>query len=113
MISAKEVQPAKDKTPSPLKPVDAHVHLVGNGSGGTGCWLRLRMWQRPLAGLMLRQVGLSRSAIKGDLDRLYVERLIEWVRGSSLGAIVLLAQEHVYDDAGRRLPNAGAFHVPN
>jgi uncharacterized protein len=93
--------------------VDAHVHVVGSGSGGTGCWLRPRPWQRPLIELMLRQVGLPRAAIRGDLDRLYVERLLELVRTSSLGAVVVLAQEQVYDDHGRLQADRGAFHVPN
>src|SRR5215471_3839490 len=95
------------------KPVDAHVHLVGNGSGGTGCWLRLRSWQRPLAELMLRQVGLPRSAVKGDLEVLYIQRLLELVRTSSLGAVVILAQEQVHDDEGNPLPDEGAIYVPN
>jgi hypothetical protein len=95
------------------KPVDMHVHIVGNGSGNTGCRLRISSWRRPMAMLMLRHVGLPLAALKGDLDRLYAERLLELVRGSSLSAIVILAQEQVYDDSGQALPDAGAFYVPN
>jgi hypothetical protein len=95
------------------KPIDMHVHLVGNGSGGTGCWLRVRGWRRPFAALMLQHIGLPFRALYGDLDRLYVERLLELVAGSSLGAVVLLAQEQVYDEQGHLLPDAGAFYVPN
>jgi hypothetical protein len=62
---------------------------------------------------MLRQVGLPWSALKGDLDALYIQRLLELVRTSSLGALVILAQEQVHDDAGNPLPDAGAFYVPN
>src|SRR5215471_1477506 len=72
-----------------MAPVDAHVHVVGNGSGGTGCWLRVRGWHRPLAAMMLRHIGLPPGAMKGDLDRLYLERLLELVRGSSLGAVMM------------------------
>src|SRR5215467_738990 len=81
-------------------PVDVHVHIVGNGSGNTGCWLRLSPWRRPMAALMLRHLGLPGDALEGDFDRLYVERLLQMVRSSSLGAIVVLAQEHVLDDRG-------------
>jgi len=95
------------------KPVDAHVHIVGNGSGGTGCWLRLQLWRRPMAALMLRHVGLPREALDGDLDRLYVERLLQLVRGSSLSAVVLLAHDLTYDDSGRPLEEFGSFYVPN
>ncbi len=98
---------------TPLPPIDAHVHIVGNGSGGTGCWLRLSPWRRPLAALMLRHVRLPASALRGDLDRLYVERLLDLVRGSSLGAVVILAQEKVHDDQGRPLEDLGSFYVPN
>lgn len=95
------------------KPIDMHVHIVGNGSGGTGCWLRVTGWHRPLAALMLRQIGLPGDAMAGDLDRLYVERLREHVRGSSLGAVVILAQDDVHDEQGRVMRDVGSFFVPN
>lgn len=66
-----------------------------------------------MAELMLRHMGLPTAALRGDLDRLYVQRLLELVRNSSLGAVVILAQEHVYDQDGREQPQAGAFYVPN
>jgi uncharacterized protein len=94
-------------------PVDMHVHVVGNGSGNTGCWLRVSNWRRPMAKLMLHHVGLPATALQEDLDRLYVDRLLELVRGSSLGAVVILAQEQVHDDQGNALPELGSFYVPN
>jgi len=95
------------------RPVDMHVHVVGNGTGGTGCWVRLSRWRRPLAALMLRQIGLPGDALRGDLERLYCERLLEQVRGSSLGAVVILAQDEVRDPQGRVLEGVGSFYVPN
>src|SRR5437868_9138827 len=98
----------------PSKPIDMHVHVVGNGTGGTGCSLSLHgIWHRTLAGMMLRHIGLPASALKGDLDRLYVERLLELVRTSSLGHIVILAQDWVHDDQGGALKGKGSFFVPN
>ncbi len=105
--------PPEAPGPPQLRPIDVHVHLVGNGSGGTGCWLRLRGWRRTLAPLLFRDLGLPRGAMAGELDRLYVERLLELVRGSSLGAVVLLAQDLVHDNEGRPLPEASTFYVPN
>ena len=70
------------------------------------------MW-RVFGAVMLRQAGLAAAALKGDLDRLYVERLLQMVRTSSLGAIVILAQEQAYDDQGKAIPGAGRFFVPN
>jgi len=90
-----------------------HVHVVGNGTGGTGCWLRVGTWHRPLAAIMLRHIGLPGGAMSGDLDRLYIERLLELVRGSSLGAAVILAQDLVYDEQGKVIEGAGSFYVPN
>lgn len=95
------------------KPIDMHVHIVGNGTGGTGCWLRVSGWHRPLAALMLRHIGLPSGAMTGDLDRLYVERLLALVRDSSLGAAVILAQDDVHDEQGRVMAGVGSFYVPN
>jgi hypothetical protein len=90
-----------------------HVHVVGNGSGGSGCWLRVRGWHRPLAALMLRQIGLPPHAMEGELETLYVQRLLEQVRNSSVNQAVILAQDLVHDDHGRPLKDAGSFYVPN
>ncbi len=94
-------------------PVDVHVHMVGNGSSGSGCWLRVSSWRRPFAGIMLRHLGLGQSVLKGDLDRLYAERLLELVRGSSLSAVVLLAHDLPRDDQGQPLPDKMPFYAPN
>jgi hypothetical protein len=100
-------------TPTLEQPIDMHVHVVGNGAGGTGCWLRVKAWHRPMAAMMLGHIGLPGTALKGDLDRLYVERLLELVRGSSLGAAVILAQDEVHDEQGRVMEGVGSFYVPN
>jgi uncharacterized protein len=89
------------------------VHIVGNGSSGSGCWIRSPVHQWPLQALMVRHIGLPVSALKGDLDRLYIEKLLEWVRGSSLDAVVILAQERVYNDDGKLMEDYGTAYVPN
>lgn len=93
--------------------IDCHVHVVGNGTGGTGCWYRPRGITRFGAPLLVRSIGLPASALKGDLDRLYVERLLEFVRGSSLDAAVILAQDDPYHENGERMEGVGSFYVPN
>ena len=95
------------------KPLDIHVHIVGTGAGSTGCRLRLRPWQRAMSGFMLRGIGLPRDGLRGDFDRLYVEQLRRWVRGASLGAAVILAQDEVLDSQGRVLGQGGSHYVPN
>jgi uncharacterized protein len=95
------------------KPIDMHVHVVGNGSGGSGCWLRVRGWHRPLASLMLKHIGLPAGALTGDLETLYVDRLLTQLRQSSIRAAVILANDQVYDDEGKLMPDKASFYVPN
>ncbi len=99
--------------PGDARIIDMHVHIVGDGSGGSGCWLRPSPARLPFAALMARHVGLSPTVLRGQLDRLYVERLLRLVRESSLDAAVILAQEQVHDDQGRVIEGAGSFYVPN
>src|SRR4051812_32144239 len=93
--------------------IDCHVHVVGNGTGGTGCWYRPRGITRFGAPLMVRSVGLPASALTGDLDRLYAEQLLRFVRESSLDAAVVLAQDEPYREDGTRIERTGSFFVPN
>jgi uncharacterized protein len=62
---------------------------------------------------LARHIGLPISALHGDLDQLYVTQLLHWVRHSSLDAIVILAQEAVYDEQGRRREEQTLAYVPN
>ena len=93
--------------------IDCHVHVVGNGTGGTGCWYRPRGVTKYGAPFMLRGVGLPASALRGDLDRLYAERVLAFVRESSLDAAVILAQDEPYHAGGTKIEGAGSFYVPN
>jgi hypothetical protein len=99
----------------PTKPrlIDMHVHMVGNGGGGSGGWLRLKGWHRLLAGFMLRQLGVPASALEGNLEAMYAEHLPPLVRESSLDAIVLLAHERVHDADGTPRDDLGSMYVPN
>ena len=99
--------------PPPL--LDAHIHIVGNGRTGSGCWLRIKgWWHQPLAAYMLRHIGMRGTSLDApDFDTLFVAHLSRLVRESSLDAAVILAQEEVYDAGGRKMESAGSFHVPN
>ena len=97
-----------------LPPVDGHVHIVGIGAGGTGCWLQAdSAWHRIESNFLCRVIGMDPATLKGDFDRLYVEHLLARLQASSLRAAVVLAQEQVHDSAGRVVPGVGLFHVPN
>lgn len=98
---------------APALRIDCHVHVVGNGTGGTGCWYRPRGLTRYGAPLMLRAVGLPRSALTGDLDALYARQVLEHLRASSLDAAIILAQDEPHRDDGTCIADTGSFYVPN
>ena len=92
---------------------DCHVHLVGNGLAGSGCWLKVPGgWHRFLAEFMRRGVGLPTRLDAPQFDAAYVANLVGLVRGSGLDHALLLAQDEVYAEDGRKL-DFGSFHVPN
>jgi hypothetical protein len=93
--------------------IDCHVHVVGNGTGGTGCWYRPRGVTKYGAPYMLRAVGLPKSALTGDLDGLYAEQVLRFVKESSLDAAVILAQDEPHHDNGKKIEEVGSFYVPN
>ena len=93
--------------------IDCHVHVVGNGTGGTGCWYRPRGLTRYGAPFMVRGVGLPGAALRGDLDRLYADQLLAFVRESSLDAAVILAQDEPHHENGQPISDVASFYVPN
>lgn len=101
--------------PTAPRRIDTHVHLIGDGSSGSKCWIQLRTWYHRLMGkALIHGCGLPQSSLNHNLDSLYVEQLANHVRSSrSLDAVVLLAQDLPHHDDGSPLPNKGAFFVPN
>ncbi|HEX2855227.1 MAG TPA: amidohydrolase family protein [Opitutaceae bacterium] len=93
--------------------IDCHVHVVGNGTGGTGCWYRPRGLTSYGAPFMLRGMGLPGSTLKGDLDGLYAERVLAFIRESSVDAAVILAQDEPHRETGEPIENVASFYVPN
>jgi hypothetical protein len=93
--------------------IDMHVHMVGNGGGGSGGWLRLTGWHRWLAGFMFRLLGVPASALEGNLESIYADVLLQLVRDSSMDAVVLLAHERVHDPDGTPREDLGSMFVPN
>jgi len=99
--------------PAPRK-LDCHVHLIGDGSSGSGCWLRLKsVVHRLMAQILVRGIGMPASVLREGLDAHLESCLAGLVRDSSLDAAVLLAQDIPHRDDGTPLPDKGAFFVPN
>lgn len=95
--------------------IDCHVHVVGTGTGGTGCWYRPRGLTRIGAPFLVRAVGLTMRDLHGpDFDRIYAERLLDYVRNApSIDRALLLAHELPYRDDGTPLPGQASFYVSN
>lgn len=105
--------PMNSIPPLQLDPIDSHVHVVGNGKNGSGCWLKLKGKHAILARFMVAQLGLAQSSLSEDLETLYVARLLELLRASSLKKAIILAHDQVYLANGSLMEGAGSFYVPN
>lgn len=95
--------------------IDCHVHVVGTGTDGTGCWYRPRGLTRIGAPFLVRAVGLTMGDLRGpDFDQVYARRLLEYVqRSPSIDRLLLLAHELPYRDDGTPVMENASFYVPN
>ena len=97
----------------PLKPIDLHVHLLGNGLAGSGCRVQRVWWQEPFVRIMSRSIGVTQDPGSGNLDEAYLRRLRSWLDESSLAAVVVLACDDVYQEDGVPRPDLSRIYVPN
>jgi predicted TIM-barrel fold metal-dependent hydrolase len=61
---------------------------------------------------MRRTIGLEAKATAPDFDESFVGHLAGLVAASSMDKALLLAQDEVYDEEGKKM-DFGSFHVPN
>jgi predicted TIM-barrel fold metal-dependent hydrolase len=100
-------------TSRPLR-LDMHVHFVGPGLGGSGCWYPRQGRYRWLAPLIAWNLGFTlRCILRADFEQRYARRLLRWVRASSLDGIVVLAMDRARHDDGAPIHEADSFYVPN
>ncbi len=97
-----------------MQTLDCHVHLIGDGSENSGCWVSTpTLWKKAMAQAMLHTGKIPRQALHGkQMDRLYRETLLKHLDGSGLDGLVLLAQDLPHDDHGEPMAG-GSFYVPN
>lgn len=94
--------------------IDCHVHMVGTGAGGSGCWYRPKGLTRVGEPFLVKAVGMTLADLHGpDFDRLYVEKLLGFIRGSSIDRALLLAHELPHREDGTPLPERSSLYVPN
>jgi uncharacterized protein len=96
-----------------FRPIDLHVHVLGNGLAGSGCRVQRVWWQEPFVRMMARSIGVNVSPDDVDLDEAYVRKLSSWLQESSLAAVVLLACDDVHQDDGVARPDLSRIYVPN
>jgi uncharacterized protein len=97
--------------------VDMHAHVVGLGTGGSGCWVNPTM-QDPLHPVLRFQYDMYLSAAgtaEGeDADQRYVAHLQDLLdRDLARTRILLLAFDFWTDENGDVRPEKSAFSVPN
>lgn len=94
--------------------IDCHIHLLGDGTSGSGCVLRLSaLTHKILARIILNMMQIPASSLNRNLDLAYSEKILQMIEESELSHAVLLAHEHPYSSTGKRIENFGSFYVPN
>jgi hypothetical protein len=105
-------QPICADEPNTRKPIlDLHVHLVGVGDNGSGCVLSKSIQEGPLFKLLVEKLRVRQKG--PTLDEGFVVALAEQVKNSGLDKCLLIAQDAVYDSAGKLDWRRTHFYVPN
>ena len=110
-----EDEPAEDVgIPTALRGagLDVHVHMLGVGTGGSGCWMHDEMKSSIQARAELWNLRLSID--QPDLDQAYVDYLRSRIhRAGFLKQVVLLAQDYTHTERGERDTARTPFYTPN
>jgi len=92
--------------------LDIHVHVLGIGTNGTGCWMNEDMNFRINTRAILWNLRLHMG--QEDLDQAYIRYLLERIRRAGfLRQVVLLAQDWSYTGQGKRDEVHTPFYTPN
>lgn len=84
---------------APLR-IDAHVHLAGVGTAGSGCWISPRFERRYTFRLLRWWNGITAEQMRSSIDQDWVDRVARQVRESELDRAVVLGFDGVYDGSG-------------
>ncbi len=96
---------------------DCHVHLLGSGDSGSGCWLNPRMdsFWHPIEKLQ-KSFYLNAACVadKAGMDDAYVQRLLALHAALPKGAkCMLLAFDWHHDEKGKRVEALSPLYTPN
>lgn len=96
---------------------DSHVHLIGDGTSGSGAWINQDMgsWKHPV--LNLQQYFYMNAGCVGEaenVDRANVQRLLTLVSAMPPGyKAMLYANDWTRDTHGEIVREHTIFHIPN
>ena len=102
----------------PARMVDTHVHIVGLGTEGTGCYVNPHMQQPLVHPITFAKFAIYRhaSGVEDDVypDRQYRERLLSLIKNPPMrGRALVLAFDYLHDEQGKARPELSEFHTPN
>jgi len=100
----------------PATTIDAHVHMIGTGTGGTGCWVNPALTSGSVIERARFEIYQAAAGI-GDparSDQAYVEVLLRLARSPlHRGRLILLAFDWFRDGAGVAVREQAVFYTPN
>jgi predicted TIM-barrel fold metal-dependent hydrolase len=103
----------------PAQVWDSHAHLIGTGDSGSGVFVHPGTESLLNPGQYARRLfflnaGCVHDAAAGSVDRAYVERMRNLVRGLRPGCkLLLFAFERAHDERGEPDTEHTLFHVPD
>lgn len=88
--------------------IDTHVHLAGNGAGGSGCHVSRQMARSIQYRFMRALPDIGRT------DQEFADRLVFLANSTTaLDFVCVFAMDGVYDVRGEFLPDQSHLYVPN
>jgi len=101
----------------PTRVLDVHVHVLGTGAGGTGCFVGKRLTSAASPIEYLKFTVYQQAAGVTDLEQCdvqYVDQLAGYMsRQSPHGRALIFAFDQLHDEAGKPQPDESEFHTPN
>jgi predicted TIM-barrel fold metal-dependent hydrolase len=102
----------------PSRVLDMHAHVVGLGTGGTGCWVNPRMHRYLRHPLHYARFSIYKRAAgvtdMDDADQQYVAMLVARIRAQRPhGRMLILGFDYVYGQDGERRSADSEFYTPN
>lgn len=101
----------------PKRVLDTHVHVLGTGAGGTGCYVSKRLTSASSPIEYLKFTVYEQAAGVTDMsqcDVQYVDQLAGYLaRETPHGRALIFAFDQLHGDDGTPLPDESEFYTPN